>query len=42
MDKTLASNIASSDITDPVFNTIKKCEYHPSTKKIKHFMGVKI
>ena len=32
-DKTLASNIASSDNTDPVFNAIKKYEYHPSIKK---------
>ena len=38
-DKTLASNIASSDITDPVFNAIKKYENHPSTKKVKHFMS---
>ena len=33
IDKTLASNIASSDITDPVFNVIKKYEDHPSIKK---------
>ena len=39
--KTLASNIASSDITDPVFNAIKKYENHPSIKKIKHFMSGK-
>ena len=32
-DKTLASNMASSDNTDPVFNAIKKYEYHPSIKK---------
>ena len=38
IDETLASNIASSDITDPVFNAIKKYEDHPSIKKIKHFM----
>ena len=41
IDETLASNIASSDITDPVFNAIKKCEDHPSIKKIKHFMSGK-
>ena len=41
IDKTLASNIASSDITDPVFNAIKKYENHPSIKKIKHFMSGK-
>ena len=40
-DKTLASNMASSDNTDPVFNAIKKYEYHPSIKKIKYFMGGK-
>ena len=34
IDETLASNIASSDITDPVFNAIKKYEDHPSIKKI--------
>ena len=38
IDKTLASNIASSDIIDPVFNAIKKYENHSSIKKIKHFM----
>ena len=31
-DKALASNITSSDITDLVFNAIKKSEYHPSIK----------
>ena len=41
IDKTLASNIASSDIIDHVFNAIKKYENHPSTKKIKHFMSSK-
>ena len=39
--ETLVGNIASSDITDPVFNAIKKYEYHPSIKKIKHFMSGK-
>ena len=34
INETLASNIASSDITNPVFNTIKKYKYHPSTKMI--------
>ena len=34
IDKTLASNIASSDITDPVFNAIKKYENYPSIKKL--------
>ena len=33
IDETLASNIASSDITDPVFNAIKKYEYHLIIKK---------
>ena len=41
IDETLTSNIASSDITDPVFNAIKKYEDHPSIKKIKHFMSGK-
>ena len=41
IDETLASNIASSDITDPVFNTIKKYENHPSIKKIKLSMSGK-
>ena len=41
IDKTLASNIASSDIIDPVFNAIKKYENHPSIKKIKQFMSGK-
>ena len=41
IDKTLASNIASSDITDPAFNAIKKYENHPSTKTIKHFASGK-
>ena len=41
IDKTLASNIPSSDITDPVFNAIKKYENHPSIKKIEHFMSGK-
>ena len=33
IDETLASNIASSDITDTVFNANKKYEDHPSIKK---------
>ena len=37
-DETLVSNIASSVITDPVFNAIKNYEDNPSIKKIKHFM----
>ena len=41
IDETLAGNIASSDITDPAFNAIKKYQYHPSIKKIKHFMSGK-
>ena len=41
IDKTLASNIGSSDITDPVFNAIKKYKNHPSIKKIKHFLSGK-
>ena len=35
VDETLASNIASSDITDPIFSAIKKYEDHPSIKKIE-------
>ena len=38
IDKILASNIASSGITDSVFNAIRKYEYHPSVKK-KTFHG---
>ena len=34
IDETLARNIASSDITDPVFNATKNYENHPSTKKL--------
>ena len=34
INETLASNIASSDITNPVFNAIKKYKYHPSTEMI--------
>ena len=41
IDETLASNIASSDITDPVFNAIKKYEDYPSIKTIKLFMSGK-
>ena len=41
IEETLASNIASLKITDPVFNAIKKYEDHPSIKKIKHFMSGK-
>ena len=41
INETLAGNIASSDITDPVCNAIKKYEYHSSIKKIKHFMSGK-
>ena len=41
IDETLASNITSSNFTDPVLNAIKKYEYHPSIKKIKHFMSGK-
>ena len=33
IDETLASNIASSDITNLVFNAIKRYEDHPSKKK---------
>ena len=33
IDKNLSSNIASSDITGPVFNAIKKYEYYASIKK---------
>ena len=41
IDETLASNIASSDINNPVINTIKKYEDHPSIRKIKYFMSGK-
>ena len=41
IDEALASNIASSDIANPVFNAIKKYEDHPSIKQIKHFMSGK-
>ena len=41
IDEILACNIASSDISDPVFNAIKKYEDHPSIKKNKHFMSGK-
>ena len=41
IDETLASKIASSDITDPVFNAIKKYEYHPSIKKSNNSWVVK-
>lgn len=34
IDETLARNIASSDITDPVFNATKNYENHPSAKKL--------
>ena len=33
IDKTLVSDIASSDITDLVFNAIKKYKNHPNVKK---------
>ena len=42
IDKTLVSRIASSDITNPVFNSIKKCEYHLSMKKLNISWAVKI
>ena len=41
IDKNLAGSIASSDITDPAFNVIKKYDYHPTLKKIKHFVSGK-
>ena len=41
IDETLAGSIASSDITDPVFNAVKNYEYHPSAKKNKHFRNGK-
>ena len=34
IDETLADNITNSDIADPVFNAMKKYEYHPSVKKL--------
>ena len=39
--KNMASNIASSGNADAVFIAIKKYEYHPNIKKIKHFVGGK-
>ena len=42
IDETLAGSIASSDITDPVFNAVKNYEYHPSAKKINISGTVKI
>ena len=42
IDKTLARNIVDSDITDPIFNAIKKYEYHPSIKKLSISWAVKI
>ena len=41
IDETLASHRASSDITDPVFNAIKKYEDHPSIKKSNISWAVK-
>ena len=41
IDETLTSSIASSDITNPVFNAIKKHEDNPSIKKIKLLMSGK-
>ena len=41
IDETLASNIASSDMTDPVFNAIKKYKDHPSIKKSNISWAVK-
>ena len=41
IEENLASNIASSDITDLVFSAVKKYNDHPSIKKIKHFMSGK-
>ena len=41
IDQTLASNIASLDITNPVFNAMKKFEDYLSIKNIKHFMSGK-
>ena len=34
IDENLAGSIASSDITDPAFNAIKKYEYHLTLKKL--------
>ena len=42
IDETLARNIASSDITDPVFNATKNYENHPSAKKLNISWVVKI
>ena len=42
IDKTLASNIANSDINDSVFNTVKKYESHPSVKKSNISWALKI
>ena len=42
IDKTLASIIANSHITNPVFNAIKKYEDHPSIKELNISWAVKI
>ena len=42
MEKTLTSNTVSSDITDPVFNAIKKYENNPGIKKLNISRAVKI
>ena len=42
IDKTLASNRASSDIINLVFNAVKKYEYHPSIKKLNISWAVNI
>ena len=41
IDKTLANNPKSSDITKPTFNATKKYENHPSIKHVKSFIGGK-
>ena len=42
IDKTLINNIASSDVTDPVFNAIKSTRIIQVYKKLKISRAVKI
>ena len=42
IDKTLANNIASFNITDPVFNANRKYENHPNIRKIRISWALKI
>ena len=42
IDKTLANNIASFNIIDPVFNANRKYENHPNIRKIRISWALKI